>query len=79
MNAGAYFKGNNFQVTAYWPTSGSRDFGYWSAVGSWVSKNEKVLNRKALTDICKLVSEQFPEVNIVECKDFAGRCARWEK
>lgn len=80
MNSGGYFKGTNFQVTVYWPTLGSsRDFAYWGGVGSWVGKNEKVLNKKPLTEVCKLVSEQFPDVNIVESKDFSGRCARWSK
>jgi hypothetical protein len=80
MSAGGYWKGTNFQVTVYWPTLGtSRDFTQWGQVGSWVSKNEKVLNKKHLTELCKLVCEQFPEVNIVESRDFSGRCARWEK
>ena len=80
MNAGGYFKTTNIQVTVYWPTLGSsRDFPYWGSVGSWVAKNEKVLNKKPLTEVCKLVSEQFPEVNIVESKDFSGRCARLAK
>lgn len=80
MNYGGYWKGTNFQVTVYWPTLGSaRDFQQWGAVGGWISKNEKVLNKKPLPDVCKLLAEQFPDIKLVESKDFSGRCARWSQ
>ena len=75
--AGGYYKLDGHQITAYWDTLGEgRDFGYWSQVGTWIGKNNKVLNKKRDHEICQLVAEQFPDVQIVECKDFSGRCAR---
>lgn len=77
MNAGGYWKTTSSQITAHWPTRGdNRDFQYWSQVGVWIGKNEKVLAKKPVTEVCRLVAEQFPEINHIEARDFAGRSAR---
>jgi hypothetical protein len=80
MSAGGYWKTNNHTITAYWPDQGqSRNFSTWGSVGTWVSQNEKVLNKKSETQVCQLVAEQFPSVELVECRDFSGRAARLAK
>lgn len=80
MTSGGYWKTTNSQITAIWPTLGdSRDFGMWSRVGVWIAQNEKVLNKKPQDVVCKLVSEQFPDLTEVESRDYAGRLARWRK
>lgn len=80
MTAGGYWKTTNHQITVYWHDQGTtRNFGQWGAVGTWIAKNEKVLNKKSETQVCQLVAEQFADAVIVECRDFAGRAARWAK
>jgi hypothetical protein len=77
MSAGGYWKTHSHQIAVYWPDLGAnRNFSYWGAVGSWIGQNEKVLNKKSEIDVCKLLREQFPELELVEAKDFSGRCAR---
>jgi hypothetical protein len=51
----------------------------WSRIGVWISQNEKVLNKRTQDEVCRLVSEQFPELVEVESKDYSGRLARWRK
>lgn len=77
MNAGGYWKTTGSTITAHWPTRGdSRDFQYWSQIGVWIGKNEKVLAKKPLTQQVRLVAEQFPEIAQLESRDFSGRSAR---
>jgi hypothetical protein len=80
MTSGGYWKTTNSQITAHWPLQGgSRDFGMWSRIGVWISQNEKVLNKRTQDEVCRLVSEQFPELVEVESRDYSGRLARWRK
>lgn len=80
MSAGGYWKTTNHQITVYWPDQGQqRNFNTWGQVGTWISQNEKVLNKKPETGVAQLVMEQFPFVELVECRDFSGRAARMTK
>lgn len=80
MRSGGYWKTSNCNITALWLTEGgSRDFGVWSRVGVWIAKNERALNKKPHDEVCKLVSEQFPELVEIEARDYSGRLARWAK
>jgi hypothetical protein len=80
MEAGTHVKTTQHQIAAYWPTlGGSRDFAMAGKIGTWVSSNEKVLNKKSQCELVKLLSDQFPELTLLETKDFAGRAARWAK
>lgn len=77
MNAGGYWKTTGSTITAHWPTRGdNRDFQYWSQIGVWIGKNERVLAKKPLTEQVRLVAEQFPEIAQLESRDFSGRSAR---
>ena len=80
MEAGTHIKTTQHQIAAYWPTQGhARDFSTAGRIGTWVSSNEKVLNKKNQCELVKLLSDQFPELTLLETKDFAGRAARWAK
>lgn len=80
MEAGTYVKTQQHQITAYWPTQGgTRDFSTAGRIGTWVSSNEKVLNKKSQCELVQLLADQFPELSLVETRDFSGRAARWAK
>jgi hypothetical protein len=80
MQSGGYVKTTNHQLSYYWaPRGDARDFAYSSAVGKWVSDNEKVLNKKRELEVVKLLSDQFPDLLLIEAKDFSGRAARLQK
>jgi hypothetical protein len=80
MSAGGWWKTTNHTITAYWPDQGqARNFNTWGLVGTWVAQNEKVLNKKSETQVCQLLAEQFPYLDLVECRDFSGRAARLAK
>jgi hypothetical protein len=44
-----------------------------------VGENSRVLDKKPIVDCVRLLSEQFPELSLIEARDFAGRAARWAK
>lgn len=80
MNAGGHWKTNTHNITVYWPDQGqNRNFNTWGLVGTWISQNEKVLNKQPETKVCQLLAEQFPYLELIECRDFSGRAARWTK
>jgi hypothetical protein len=80
MLAGGQSKTSNHTFNFYWPTLGDRrDFGYFGQVGTWVGQNSRVLDKKSVTDCVTLLTEQFPDLALVEARDFAGRAARWSK
>jgi hypothetical protein len=80
MQSGGYVRTTNHQLTYYWePLGDSRDFAYGSQVGAWVAKNEKVLNKKRELDVVKLLADQFPDLVLIETRDFSGRAARFQK
>lgn len=80
MNAAIYCNTTNLKFGIFWPSEGhKRDWDYASKVGMWVQKNEKVINRKAMDEACKLVAEEFPEVVEVDVRDYSNRGARWRK
>lgn len=77
MSAGGWWKTTNHNITVYWPDQGQgKNFNTWGLVGTWIAKNEKVLNKKTEPQVCQLLAEQFPDIELVECRDFAGRAAR---
>lgn len=77
MLAGGTAKTSNHKIIYWWPTEGDRrDFALFGRVGTWVSQNQRVLDKKSSVDCVQLVLEQFPELSAVEVQDFAGRLAR---
>ena len=80
MLAGGQSKTSNHTVNYYWPTEGDcRDFAMYGRVGTWLGQNAKVLDKKSIVACVQLLTEQFPELALVEARDFAGRAARWSK
>lgn len=80
MLAGGEAKTTSHRFYFWWPTEGDRrDFAEFSKVGTWVGGNAKVLDKKPVVDCVRLMSEQFPELTLIEAKDFAGRGARLAK
>jgi len=80
MLAGGETKTMNHRLSCYWPTEGERrDFAMYGRVGTWVSQNAKVLDKRAVTECVRLVAEQFPELTLVDARDHQGRLARWAK
>lgn len=68
----------NHVIDYYWPTFGSsRDDAVSRKVALWISKNEKVLNKQHPTECCKLLSEQFPELTLIEIRGAHGWLGRW--
>jgi len=80
MLAGNECKTTSHRFFCYWPTEGDRrDFSVYGRVGTWVSQNAKVLDKKSVCDCVRLLAEQFPELALVEARDHHGRLARWTK
>jgi hypothetical protein len=80
MLAGGESKTTNHKFYYWWPTEGDRrDFACYGRVGKWVGENSRVLDKKPIVDCVRLLSEQFPELSLIEARDFAGRAARWAK
>lgn len=80
MLAGGETKTMNHRLSCYWPTEGERrDFAMYGRVGTWVSQNAKVLDKRAVSECVRLVAEQFPELTLVDARDHQGRLARWAK
>ncbi len=74
----AYYNTTNCKFCFLWPALGhKRDWDYSSRLGQWVQKNERVLNKRAMDDACKLVAEEFPELVEIDVRDFSNRGARW--
>lgn len=80
IEAGALVKTTQHQIAAYWPTMGhTRDFTMAGKIGTWVSSNEKVLNRKNQCELVQLLADQFPDLTLIDTRDFSGRAGRWAK
>lgn len=78
MMSAAYYNTTNCKFCFLWPALGhKRDWDYSSRLGQWVQKNERVLNKRAMDDACKLVAEEFPELVEIDVRDFSNRGARW--
>lgn len=80
MLAGGKGKTNNYNVIFWWPTEGDRrDFAMHGRVGTWLSQNGKVLDKKGAPECCRLVAEEFPELASVEVADHQNRMARFTR
>lgn len=80
MLSGGDTKTMNHKFSCYWPTEGERrDFAMYGRLGTWVSQNQKVLDKKPVTECVRLMAEQFPELTHVDGRDHQGRLARWVK
>jgi hypothetical protein len=80
MQTGNTFKTVNHKVRVLWSSTGTnRDFTVFNKVGSWLGKNGRALDKKTPHEVVKEISDQFPEVNEVECEDSFGRIARMVK
>jgi hypothetical protein len=74
----AYYNTTNCKFCFLWPALGhKRDWDYSSRLGQWVQKNERVLNKRAMDDACKLVAEEFPDLVEIDVRDYSNRGARW--
>lgn len=80
MLAGSESKTMNHAFACYWPTEGERrDFATYSRIGTWVSQNARVLDKKPVCDCVRLLAEQFPDVALICGRDHQGRMARLSK
>lgn len=80
MLAGGKGKTNNFNVTYYWPTEGDhRDFAVHGKVGTWLSQNARVLDKKSATQCARLLADEFPQLASVDVADHHGRLARFSR
>lgn len=77
VRTGGEAKTMNYRFVFYFPAEGSRDFGRWSEVGTWVGKNSKVLDKKQGVDCCLLLAEEFPWLTCIEAHHHNGTKARW--
>ena len=78
MMSAAYYNTTNCKFCFLWPALGhKRDWDYSSRLGQWVQKNERVLNKRAMDDACKLVAEEFPDLVEIDVRDYSNRGARW--
>jgi hypothetical protein len=78
MMSAVYYNTTNCKFGFFWPSLGhKRDWDFGNRIGSFVQKNERVLNKKAMDDACKIVAEEFPELVEIDVRDYANRGARW--
>ena len=80
MLAGDSAKTMNYKLEYYWPTAGdSQDMKIGGKVGTWIGQNAKVLDKKRATEVAKLISEQFPELTVIDARHVQLQHARIQK
>lgn len=80
IDSGCHVRTSVHRIDCYWETLGdARDFKYFSDIGLWVGKNERVLDKKRETEVVKMLADQFPSLTAITSRDDHGRLARWKK
>lgn len=67
--AGDKIKTFSYTLLVWWESEGTnRDGMLGGQVGTWIAKNEKVLNKKRSNEVVKLLAEQFPWLKEIEAQ-----------
>lgn len=76
--AGDRIKTTTYTFVVWWPSEGTnRDSMLGGQVGTWIGKNEKVLNKQRADKAVKLLAEQFPWLHSAEAQHVQLQWARW--
>jgi hypothetical protein len=77
MKSGDAVKTSNYTIEFWWESGGAGfDLRQYGKVGTWISQNGRVLDKKTATEVVKLVREQFPELTDITAKHVQLRWAK---
>lgn len=79
MLTGDTSKTASYKIDYWWPSAGPRDMQLGGAVGTWIGRNAKVLDKQRSSEVVKLISEQFPHLELVEARHSQLQHARWQR
>jgi hypothetical protein len=80
LKVGAEFKTTSHRIECFWPASGKYlDNKTWHDVGVWISKCGRAIDKKDRKDLIAELAEQFPVLNEITIRDYAGLADKWSK
>lgn len=80
MMTGHAIKAGSQTFELFWPLAGKQgDDALAREAAQWITKNERVLAKLTPPECCKQVSEQFPQLAIIEVRGSHGRLGRLAK
>lgn len=69
MQSGETVKTSAYTIHYWWESEGgNRDRALGNPVAVWVTKNQRVLDKKESTEVVKLIKEQFPYLLEIEAR-----------
>ena len=76
--AGEKIKTSVYTFITWWPSEGANRDGVLSGqIATWISQNEKVLNKQRSDGAVKLLAEQFPWLKEIDAQHIQLQWARY--
>jgi hypothetical protein len=81
MLTGTLLRTSSYTFLFYWePMGKNTDINMGGKLGRWVIQNEKAIDKlKCGMDAIRLLTEQFPNLTLVEARHSNGLLARYQK
>lgn len=81
MHTGTMLRTGSYTFLLYWePLGSTTDLNMGGRLGRWLSQNERSIDKlKSGMDAIKLITEQFPDLSLVEARHSNGLLARWSR